>query len=175
MSHRGRRPKPTVIKEAAGNPGRRQLNELEPVVPPGVPAPPEWLSADARKHWFSLAPMLISMRVLTLADAIPFARYCEVLTRYIELKEFIMGKGPTGTTYPIRDGNGKIRCVGELPQAAEFRRLHELLMRLEREFGMTPAARSVIRVEPSTMPTPSVPPGPLLAFFAGGGPKPPRA
>ena len=34
---RGRRPKPTALKRAAGNPGKRALNHAEPQPPEGLP------------------------------------------------------------------------------------------------------------------------------------------
>lgn len=169
-----------MIKEAAGNPGRRKLNEHEPIVPPGVPPPPKWLRAPGREHWFALAPTLVAMRVLTLADATTFGRYCQVLARYIELDRFLMRKGAAGTTYAIKDAEGKVRYIAEMPQATEFRRLHEILLRLEREFGLTPAARSAIKVESINTSAPAPAPAPRPAntgpysFFAGGGPRPPR-
>lgn len=179
MGRRGPQRKPSVIKEAAGNPGRRTLNDLEPVVPPGTPDPPNWLEGEARKIWFQMAPILTGMKVLTLADAAAFARYCEAQARYIELSRFLMRKGPGGTTYKItRKGGGGV-FYQEIPQAAEFRNLRDALIKLEREFGLTPASRSMIKVVPppttsEKVSTDLAATGPL-AFLSGGGPKPARA
>ena len=73
MAKRGRKPKPTALKKLEGNPGKRPLTELEPLPPISVLRCPNWLLPEARKEWRRLAPALINMGVLTLADAIPFA------------------------------------------------------------------------------------------------------
>lgn len=147
MGLRGPAPKPTALKEAQGNPGRRRLNDGEPVPPAVDVAPPSWLSPIGRAVWAQLAPTMTAMRVLTSADVWTFARYCEAFARYLELREFLAGKGPHGTVYPVKNADGTTRCLLEIPQAAEYRRLHEMLIKLEQEFGLTPSARSRINVE----------------------------
>ena len=69
MAKRGRKPKPTALKKLEGNPGKRPLTELEPLPPISVLRCPNWLLPEARKEWRRLAPALINMGVLTLADA----------------------------------------------------------------------------------------------------------
>jgi len=178
MGLRGPKAKPTSIKTLLGNPGRRPLNEHEPVAPLASIAPPKLLRANARPYWDDLAPVLIAMRVLTSADVPAFARYCNLLARYKELDDLLMTKGSTGTTYPIKDANGKTRGVAEWPMAWELRQLLNQLLVHEREFGLTPSSRSKLRVEPvsSTAMTPAAneKSATLQQFFAAGGPAPPR-
>ena len=57
---RGRRPKPTALKKLEGNPGKRPLNELEPVPPVASLRCPNYLLPEARKEWRRLAPMDVS-------------------------------------------------------------------------------------------------------------------
>lgn len=179
MGCRGPKPKPTSLKRLLGNPGKRTLNENEPIPPDIEVVAPAILRTDARIYWDQLAPLLIAMKVLTCADAIVFARYCNLLARYAQLDAFMMGakKGATGTTYVIKDEQGKIRSVMELPQSWEYRQIQNQLLAYEREFGLTPSARSRLRVEPGTSGVAT--PAPkrdqsLREFFAGGGPAPPR-
>ncbi len=47
----GRRPTPTAIRRANGNPGRRAWNHDEPVPPDAQPRCPGHLSAVAQKEW----------------------------------------------------------------------------------------------------------------------------
>ena len=49
---RGRKPKPTLMKQLNGNPGKRPLNDREPVPPAGTPTPPDYLDDVARQEWF---------------------------------------------------------------------------------------------------------------------------
>lgn len=146
MGLRGPQPKPTQLKLAQGNPGRRALNEREPIPPPGTIAPPPWVVGQALAIWNQVSPVLIAMRTLTTADTLAFARYCIAYARYLELKQVMWDKGWTGTTYPLKNG-GKASGIAEFPQASELRRLHEILSRLEDRFGMTPSARTRLRVE----------------------------
>lgn len=180
MGRRGPLPKPTSLKAAAGNPGKRRLNDAEPLPPSGEVSPPAWMSGEALKIWAQMAPIAITMQTLTIADVLTFARYCESFARYIELKRFLMSKGASGTTYAVKGSDGKsVRYVAELPQAAEYRRLHEILIKLEEHFGFTPAARSRIQVEKGGA-SPSAPVAPLTPedqakqdFFRRGGPEVP--
>lgn len=158
MGARGPLPKPTSMKLAAGNPGRRRLNEEEPIPPAGEIRPPSWLAPAARRHWRKLSPVAIAMGTLTTADVVPFARYVENLERYIVLKEFLFAKGASGTVYAPTNESGRVTYVHELPQAAEFRRLQEHLRRDEAQFGFGAAFRSRIRVDNRAAAAPAIAP-----------------
>ena len=49
MATRGRKPKPTALKVLEGNPGKRPLNDREPVPPKGTLKCPAWLLPEAKK------------------------------------------------------------------------------------------------------------------------------
>ena len=49
MAQRGRKPKPTAIKELEGNPGKRPLNDAEPKPEHKAPPCPKWLEPEAKK------------------------------------------------------------------------------------------------------------------------------
>lgn len=78
---RGRIPKPTVLKELAGNPGRRPLPKDEPVAT-GVAKRPRWLNVAARKVWNDLAPGAQALGVLTSYDAESFGVYCTLQAEF---------------------------------------------------------------------------------------------
>lgn len=66
---RGRKPKPTARKKAAGNPGKRALNDSEPDF--GVVVnidPPEWITGTARDMWLRVTPLLCREGVLQETD-----------------------------------------------------------------------------------------------------------
>ena len=52
MATRGRKPKPTALKVLEGNPGKRPLNDREPVPPKATLKCPAWLLPEAKgaKH-----------------------------------------------------------------------------------------------------------------------------
>ena len=65
MAKRGRKPKPTALKKLEGNPGKRPLNELEPLPQVTMLRCPNWLEPEAKKEWRRLAPVLIGAGILT--------------------------------------------------------------------------------------------------------------
>lgn len=138
---------------------------------------------DAAKPWWNeLAPVLTAMRVLTVADVHALARLCNLHHRYKVLSEFLMTKGASGTTVAIRDEKGKVKGVVEVPQSWEYRQIHSLILQHEAQLGLTPSARTRLRVEQGTTAAavaPASKPLPerdvkLRDFFAGGGPAQPK-
>jgi phage terminase small subunit len=80
---RGRIPKPTIVKELNGNPGRRPLPEHEPK-PQGLAKRPRWLTVGARKVWNELAPGTQALGLLTSQDARMFGVLCEYMAEFEE-------------------------------------------------------------------------------------------
>ena len=93
MAARGRKPKPTALKVLEGNPGKRPLNDHEPIPPKGEFKCPSWLLPEAKKEWKRLASSLEAMGVLTMADLTAFAGYCQAYARWKEAEEFITQHG----------------------------------------------------------------------------------
>ena len=81
LAQRGRKPKPTAIKELEGNPGKRQLNEYEPHPAAKAPTCPKWLDDDAKKEWRRLAKQMEQIGILTEVDMAAFAAYCQAYAR----------------------------------------------------------------------------------------------
>ena len=81
MAQRGRKPKPTAIKELEGNPGKRPLNEAEPKPEHKAPPCPKWLEPEAKKEWRRLSKQLEAIGVLTEVDQAAFASYCQAYAR----------------------------------------------------------------------------------------------
>ena len=146
MGRRGPAPKPTALKRALGNPGKRALNEHEPV-PPSPPsgevAPPTRLSERAKEIWADLSPLITAMGCLTTVDVGAFGRYCEGLVIYLRLQAFVEANG---TTYVLKDEQGKPRRVVKFPEAEELRHWTKTLCQFEDRFGLNPSARSRIRL-----------------------------
>lgn len=136
MAKRGRKPKPTALKKLEGNPGKRALNEYEPMPPITQLRCPNYLLPEARKEWRRLAPALISMGVLTVADAVPFAAYCTAYARWREAEDMITKHGSI-----YKDPKGYPRANPYVAIAAHH--LREMKS-LAAEFGLTPANRTAM-------------------------------
>ncbi len=85
------------------------------------------------------------MGVLTLIDRNALTRYCATWGEWKKLGEWI---AEHGTVYPLKDKDGQPTGVVTWPQVKTALQMAEQLGRLEREFGMTPAARATLKVTP---------------------------
>jgi len=118
---------------------RARKNEVKE--PGGTPRCPAGLDKPARQCWNQLIPMLMGMGVLSRIDRNAIIRYCTDLSRWKKLQQFL---AKNGEVYPIRDGNGKIKCFAAFPHVSIANKLSLLLTKFEQEFGMTPSARTRI-------------------------------
>jgi len=143
MGRRGPPPKPTAIRKLQGNPGHRPLNDREPEPRPDTPRCPSWLTDEAKVVWRRMVPELRVMGVLTAADGDALAAYCQTFARWKAAEEFL---AKHGEVYPLKDDQGRIRCMQQFPQVSISRNLLHLLRNYQREFGLTPSARSRIAV-----------------------------
>ena len=136
MAKTGRKPKPTALKRLEGNPGKRPLNELEPVPPTVALRCPKHLLPEARKEWKRLAPILMGMGLLTAADAVPFEGYCTAYARWLEAQEEITRHGSI-----YKDNDGRIRPN---PYIAIANQQMREIKSFAAEFGLTPSNRSAM-------------------------------
>ena len=98
-----------------------------------------------------------SLQVTGLArpiDAGVLARYCDMWAEWLECRRIIAKHGPDGVIRAAPTDNerenrklGRITSYRELPATSRKRKLHQMLIVLEREFGMTPAARTRITAD----------------------------
>lgn len=143
MGKRGPQPKPTALKLVDGT-RKSRINPSEPPLPPldGVPEPPDWLSDVAAAYWRDLAPLLIESGVLKAADLHGLAVLCEAFDLHQRAAMILNGEAI------ISDGDrGKVRNVALMvlrDSAATIRGWSQ-------EFGLTPSARSSLRIsQPAT-------------------------
>lgn len=78
----GRNRKPTAIKKAQGNPGKRKLNEKEPKPKSGIPEMPKGLPPLAVAEWKRIVPILDEMGVLNIACGPALAAYCSSFNQW---------------------------------------------------------------------------------------------
>lgn len=136
IATRGRKPKPTALKLLEGNPGKRPINEHEPIPPKGTVKCPTWLEPEAKKEWKRLAPSLEAMGVLTQADLTAFAGYCQAYARWKEAEEFI---SQHGSIFQTPSG-----YVQQVPQVSIAQQNLKIMQSFCSEFGLTPATRARI-------------------------------
>ena len=140
MAVRGRKPKPTALKELEGNrgKGRRPSNKKEPKPEKACLQCPDWLLPEAQEEWNRLAPALDAMGVLTEADIRAFEGYCQAYARWREAEDFITQHGSIFQT--------KSGYVQQVPQVSIAMQNLKIMQSFCSEFGLTPASRSRIAV-----------------------------
>ena len=145
MGLRGPAPTPRELLALRGS-WRAGQNPSQPRPPPARPAPPPSLSPEARKVFLRASAHLHAIGVLSLLDQSALARYASLLVDYRGCEEFI---AKNGTTYVVRkpqtgQPQGVVVGFKLYPQVRLKLMLCDELLRLEREFGLTPAARTRI-------------------------------
>lgn len=136
MSTKGRKPKPTSLKELQGNPGKRPLNAREPKPKTAVKRP-RGLTGLRRAFWDEHAPELERLQILTGVDSPAFRLMTEAYAIALEAAAELRHDG---FTVQGRDGEKKN------PVASVWRDNATLFKSLATEFGMTPSARARLRL-----------------------------
>ncbi|CAJ7420107.1 P27 family phage terminase small subunit [Burkholderia pseudomallei] len=130
---RGRKPTPTALKLVRGNPGKRPLPENEPTPSLDVQMP-EYLSAQAAKHWPIVTKQLQDAGVLTSMDATALSLFCECFAKWKHANDQVLKFGPVikaPSGFPVQS-----------PFLAIANKAHDQMCKLLVEFGMTPSSRS---------------------------------
>jgi P27 family predicted phage terminase small subunit len=133
VGRRGPAPKPTAIKKAEGNPGKRKLNTQEPQPAPGEPECPNHLDAVATLR----DPA--GDEGATEADYIAVGNLCQAYSTLIEAQKHLNRGGIL-----FKTPNGYIQ---QNPPLGIIRTQMNIVNGLVREFGLTPSSRTRIAVE----------------------------
>ena len=118
----------------------------EPMPPQIRPDTPVNLSDAAKLVWNGLMPILEQMKVLTTADKAVLERYCELFTLWQKARDVVVAKGAVMGVYELNRKTGERVVVAykDRPELKQMLMFEDKLLRVEREFGLTPAARASI-------------------------------
>lgn len=152
---RGRKPKPTAVKIASGNPGKRRLNTDEPKPDLCAPEPPPHLAGQALKLWWQLTPELTKLGMMAKIDVVALATYCDTWALYLRACRELEKAG--GPVY-ISDKGNPIQS----PWVGIANTQSEMMRKLGVEFGFTPSSRSRVKA-----PSPTSPEDELNDFIGG--------
>lgn len=135
-------PKPLSIedKELRGNPGKRALHKdtqpkLEILF--DMPPAPEYLGKYGTKEWERTGPKLVAAKMLAESDMPAFEAYCLNIDLMIESRIDIKENG-----YQVMGHRGWVRN----PAIAAFGQASTAIRGFVSEFGLSPSARSRIRI-----------------------------
>jgi P27 family predicted phage terminase small subunit len=127
------------MKKAAGNPGKRPLNNLEAKFAPAMLACPAFLNADAKAEWKRITTELYNAGLLTSVDRGALVVYVEAWAELIQAMKLIK-KNPLGMICVTDKGN-----YVQHPAVGIKHKAMEMILKGAGEFGMTPSARSRVQ------------------------------
>ncbi len=136
---RARIPEPTHLKLLKGT-RKERINWNEPRPKNKRPLCPRWLSPKAKKYWRKTAPEMHRLGLLAELDVVGYAIICQLYAHILECTEVI---GAEGTVYQTETGFLRPR-----PEIKLVQDLMKQYLDFGREYGLTPASRSRISVEP---------------------------
>lgn len=146
MGKRGPPPKPTALKQLTGNPGKRGLNEKEPVFASmNFVEAPDILDAVGKAEWARIYKQLDVNGLITVVDRAALAAYCMAYSRWVLCEDALkksMKKNTEHNGIAIKGYRGSL-VLNPLVRAADS--AMELMLKSAAQFGMTPAARSNIQ------------------------------
>lgn len=153
MGQRGPPPTPTAILKIRGSRIRNRTDEPEPSREP--PVCPEDLNEQANAVWPQVIEQLTEVGTIASTDGHAIERYCRLFVEWRKLQAFIDKHGHSYTLLMTDNdgqnildakGNVIIRCRVQNPEVGARNKLTVDLLRLEQNFGLTPAGRASLNV-----------------------------
>lgn len=137
----GRTAKPTNLKVVTGNPGKRALNKQEPD-PEYLNdlTPPSFLSESAKIVWNEIAQNLRNARLLSKIDVPILGMLCESIASYRKANK----QCSDNPLVHSENTGGDVLSQWKIVEAMSMKQV----LALAKEFGMTPAARTRIALQP---------------------------
>ena len=134
---RGPAPTPTSILRKRGS-WRANARKEEPTLPglSDPPPAPDWLSAEAAKRWGDLAAEVTGMGVMAQVDTIALGMLAEAMADYFSASAKVKAKG-----FYARGDDSKPN-----PALAASRTCREQVIKICKEFGLTPSSRARVKV-----------------------------
>lgn len=108
-----------------------------------APAAPGWLSADAKREWRRVMPILVKRRILTTADLGSLENYCVCIGTIREMERNLQAQGHILETFK-ENSEGDLVSLGAKrnPAVAVQADAMTRARLLAAELGLTPVSRS---------------------------------
>lgn len=158
----GRPPKPSALKRAEGNPGKRRLNDSEPRFSSDLKCP-AWLTAEAKREWRRVTAELEALDMLQSVDQAALASYCMAWARWQAAEKIVSDEGQT-VKEPVVNKAGVV--VGyktkRHPATTVAKDERAAMLRSAALFGFDPSSRSRLHTGKGAAPE-----DPFEAFMRG--------
>lgn len=140
MGLRGPAPKSTKLRILEGVPGHRPLNENEPEPESGAVCP-DWMSDDAKEQWDYFAPVLEQCGILTTADQLTLAQYCDAAANWIKATKKVATLDNLSTSM----GGRQAKLAGPVMVQRNYA---DLMLKFGTKLGLSPSDRTGIKATP---------------------------
>jgi P27 family predicted phage terminase small subunit len=137
MGKRGAAPAPTGLRLVRGD-RKDRINSNEPQPREGIPQCPVDAAPAVHEVWDYTIAELEHMKVVTLADRDALYAYCEAVAQHREVSRQLATEG-----FAVRGMNGG---MVKNPLIQIQRDAAALIRSFAQEFGLTPSARSTIKM-----------------------------
>jgi len=139
---RGPAPIPTKLKIAAGNPGKRPLNqhEAKPDALDELPKPYPWLDKEAKSFWRQEGPALLKSGLLSVIDLPAFGLLCSAWSEAVHAARLLGKHGRWQTSK-------KTGFMAPTPFVGMDRTAKATFAKYCASFGMNPADRSRVKAD----------------------------
>ena len=144
MGRRGPPPTPTHLKVLRGNPRGKPLNDSEPVPAKDDGEPDPLLSGDALAKWVETVPVLRDMGLWSRADRASWVRYCVLYQTFVRNKRMVDEHGDV-MHLTTQSGAPYLQVS---PYSTQMFAAAKEMLRIEQQFGLTPASRSQVKLAP---------------------------
>ena len=140
---KGRKPKPTRLKELAGTaqPCRVKPNEMEVSRLANIPEPPFYLTDTGKNEFNIICSELSNKKMLHLVDLSLITTYCNEMALYIETETTLKTIGRIDEFY---NEDGELTRRQSKPEQKIANDALNKALKIAVQFGLTPAARSRI-------------------------------
>lgn len=135
---KGRKPKPTHLRILEGNPGKRPLNENEPLVVGDLHMAPDWLSDSQREGW-TYAIANAPAGLLKRLDQ-------SVLVVWVVAEDLHRQASQAVTKFGLLAKSPVKGDPMQNPYLAILNRQAQLMLKAAAELGFTPSSRSRVEV-----------------------------
>jgi P27 family predicted phage terminase small subunit len=134
-----RRPKPTALEILEGNPSQHAVNRFEPQFDHVIPECPDHLNKEAKKLYQRVAAMLHRAKIMTEADQIILASLCQ--------SHAILAAAHRELNRSKLMVDSKVGGPRVTPLFKIINESTNTVARLCQELGLTPSARSKLRID----------------------------
>lgn len=141
MAVAGRKPQPANLKLLKGRTPGRDSGDRKVRKPPSfvrkAPAPPSWLSKEAKAEWRRVVPELERLGLLKAGDRSGLANYCETWATFVAATKRVQSEGLT-----VEIAQGMVAH----PAVAIARNAGKEIRSWCAEFGLTPSSEGRLNI-----------------------------